>query len=274
MGTIWQAGLNLEFKADENGKTLLSRNSHRGPLMVQKPFYPEKACHVYILHPPGGVAGCDHLKIEVASADNTHVLLTTPGATKFYKTDGRTSYFEQCFEIGNNASLEYLPAQNIYYQGTDTRVKTVFSLHGNAAFTFRDVSCLGSERKEDPFEDSSFFNVISVIKDGREILTESCRISGSDDLKALSGNLGFEFIGTYICNQVSSDTLKAVQDELNERMAQGKVLASAGICSGLLIVRILSSGNEICEDLIVKIWEKTRAEVTGLLPVHPRIWST
>ena len=35
----WQALLHLEFKADSLGKTVLSRNLHQGPLMVQKPFY-------------------------------------------------------------------------------------------------------------------------------------------------------------------------------------------------------------------------------------------
>ncbi len=60
----WQAELRLGFTR-KPARTLLSRRQHRGPLQVQRAFYPETdgCSHVYILHPPGGEAfssgGCD-----------------------------------------------------------------------------------------------------------------------------------------------------------------------------------------------------------------------
>ena len=54
----WRAKLYLKF-VEENKKTVLKQRKHEGPLQVQKLFYPELdgTCHVYILHPPGGVVG-------------------------------------------------------------------------------------------------------------------------------------------------------------------------------------------------------------------------
>ena len=54
----WKASLALEFRF-ENDKTTLSRNTHDGPLVVQKPLYPEgrDVCHAIVVHPPGGIAG-------------------------------------------------------------------------------------------------------------------------------------------------------------------------------------------------------------------------
>ena len=92
----WQASIKLEFRKD-NDKTLMVRNLHYGPLVVQKPFYPEVACHVYLLHPPGGVASCDHLSVEAKAHEYSQVLITTPGATKFYKGENNCSLFEQSF---------------------------------------------------------------------------------------------------------------------------------------------------------------------------------
>src|SRR5690349_6561885 len=100
----WQAHLRLRF---ENGvrphllakgagaagtRTRLVERRHTGPLIVQRPFYPEgDPCHVYLVHPPGGVVGGDELRIEVDVGAAAHALLTTPAATKFYRCDGRVS---------------------------------------------------------------------------------------------------------------------------------------------------------------------------------------
>mgnify|MGYP003709246943 CR=1 FL=1 len=61
----WPAELELWF-ALSAGKTRLVRRRHLGPLVVQRPFHPEKdgTCHVYLLHPPGGVAGGDRLDLR------------------------------------------------------------------------------------------------------------------------------------------------------------------------------------------------------------------
>ena len=51
----WEAKLELDF-ALRNNKTMLVQRRHYGPLTVQRPFYPEgTVCHVYVLHPPGGI---------------------------------------------------------------------------------------------------------------------------------------------------------------------------------------------------------------------------
>ena len=55
----WEAELALRFVI-RDGRTVLGERRHRGPLQVQRVFYPEGTdlCHLYVLHPPGGlVAG-------------------------------------------------------------------------------------------------------------------------------------------------------------------------------------------------------------------------
>ena len=207
---IWQASIKLEFKKDKD-KTIMVRNLHYGPLVVQKPFYSEVACHVYLLHPPGGVASCDHLSVEAKANEHSQVLITTPGATKFYKGENNCSLFEQNFYVEENASLEYLPAQNIFYKGTHTKVKTTFYLKDNSRFAFRDVSKCGMKDEERPFENSSLFNTVTIIENGKEKLIETSFIDGQDDLEALSGNYGCVYTGTYITNKVCEDTLEKIR---------------------------------------------------------------
>ncbi len=64
----WQATLDLRFH-QAGGKTVLASAQHVGPLTVQRPFYPEEeTCHLYLLHPPGGIVGGDELTISAQLA--------------------------------------------------------------------------------------------------------------------------------------------------------------------------------------------------------------
>ena len=63
-GSGWLAELDLEF-VQKRERTILANKKTRGPLTVQRPFYPESdVCHVYLLHPPGGVVGGDGFKTK------------------------------------------------------------------------------------------------------------------------------------------------------------------------------------------------------------------
>src|SRR5262245_44590058 len=91
----WRAELDLEFAA-RDGKTVLARRRHLGPLVVQRPFHPEGGvCHLYLIHPPGGIVGGDHLSCRIAVAPAAQALLTTPAATKFYRSAGATAVQQQ-----------------------------------------------------------------------------------------------------------------------------------------------------------------------------------
>ena len=85
----WKAQLTLGFES-RSGKSVLANRTQSGPLTVQRPSYPEgDVCHLYLLHPPGGVVGGDELHINVNADKQANVLITTPGATKFYRNTGK-----------------------------------------------------------------------------------------------------------------------------------------------------------------------------------------
>ncbi|MCI6939468.1 MAG: urease accessory protein UreD [Succinatimonas hippei] len=266
----WQAQLDLEFCCDKEGKSILKKNQHTGPMLVQKPFYPEKACHVYLLHPPGGVAGCDDLHLKVFVNENCKVLLTTPGATKFYKSEVESSHVIQEFTVANNASVEFLPMQNIYYKGTSTRVDTIIKLYGNASFAFRDMTSCGFAFEDKPFENSSFFNRIFIYQDDKLKFLETNRVNGTESLENFLCNNSNVFIGTFLTVNVKDETLQNICNYLEENSIEG----AAGITDSILAVRMLGQDNQVIEQALNWIWQYTRQETISIPPFIPRIWST
>src|SRR5215470_6252307 len=112
----WRARLALRYQRMDSATRLTGRH-HSGPLLVQKAFYPEGSdvCHSVLLHPPGGIAGADRLDIDVALGDGTRVVITTPGAAKWYRSAGLVAEQHVTLSVGTSASLEWLPQENIIF---------------------------------------------------------------------------------------------------------------------------------------------------------------
>ena len=111
----WQARLDLGFE-QRAGRTVLAHKRQFGPLTVQRPFYPEGGpCHLYVLHPPGGVVGGDRLAVSVLVAEGAHALITTPGAAKFYRSAGPRADVVQRLSVDAGGALEWFPQENILF---------------------------------------------------------------------------------------------------------------------------------------------------------------
>ena len=103
----WHARLELGFR-DSGTRTVLAHRRHIGPLMVQRPFYPEGSiCHVYLLHPPGGLVGGDSLTVDVDVAGGARALVTTPAAGKFYRSAQRTARQVQRCRVAANLDAPF-----------------------------------------------------------------------------------------------------------------------------------------------------------------------
>jgi len=87
----WHGTLDLRYRRD--GEATRVHDRHDGPLRVLRSFHPEgeRVCHSVLVHPPGGIVGGDTLAIRIDLEPGAHALLTTPGATRFYRSLGETA---------------------------------------------------------------------------------------------------------------------------------------------------------------------------------------
>src|SRR5262249_39679672 len=140
----WRAALALRY-ARVDDRTVLSRRDHHGPLRVQKALYPEAAqtCHTIVVHPPGGIVGGDTLEIDLELDIAARVLLTTPGATKWYRSQYGTARQSVSASLAPQTVLEWLPQENIVFDAARAEIATSVRLHGDALYTGWEIVCFG-----------------------------------------------------------------------------------------------------------------------------------
>lgn len=262
----WQASLALQF-CHTPEKTILYSAQHVGPLTVQRPFYPEgETCHLYLLHPPGGIVGGDTLDISVQLGANSHALITMPGASKFYRSSGAQAVLNQHFCIAENATLEWLPQDTIFFPGANARLRSVFHLHPSSTLLAWELLCLGRPVVGETFSHGMIESRLEVWLDDQPLLIERQRLADGN----LTPVANHPWIGTLLCYP-ANDTLL---DGVREHLTPLENFAGATLTDGLLSVRFLSHDNLICQQAMREIWQYLRPLVSAKAPHAPRIWQT
>jgi urease accessory protein len=269
----WRAALELGFRRD-GARTVLASRSAVGPLQVQRPFYPEGGvCHVYLLHPPGGIVGGDRLEIAAAIEIGAQVLLTTPAAGKFYRSAGPRAEQAQRFAVGADAALEWFPQETIVFDGARARNKTRVDLAPGAGFIGWEIVCLGRPASGERFGSGLFIQGMEVYRQGRPLLLERNRFDGGGAvLEAPWGLCGFPVTGTLVCAGGDGADLAALGDALGEDAADE--LTGATLIGELLLVRFLGHQAERARERFVRAWEVLRPRILGRPAQRPRIWNT
>ncbi|MEO8807249.1 MAG: urease accessory protein UreD, partial [Burkholderiaceae bacterium] len=128
----WHGSLNLDYRRDPHSSVprTVVHDRHDGPLRVLASLYPEApaVCHNVLVHPPGGIVGGDRLAVEIGLADGSHALVTTAGATRFYRSTGAPAVQTLNATIAANTRLEWLPLETIAYSGCIAENRMRFTL--------------------------------------------------------------------------------------------------------------------------------------------------
>lgn len=244
----WRADLRLGF-ARVGDKSILVEKSSEGPLVVQKPLYPDgdAVCHAIVVHPPGGIAGGDQLGLTVAAGEDAHALLTTPGAAKWYRSAGPWAGQSLGFDV--RGTLEWLPRETIVFDGALAQMRTRVSLHGEASFIGWEILCLGR------FGRGRLKMETRVDRDGMPLFVERGEVEGGGRMMRSPVGLGGRTVaGTLIA---TSEEKVAVEGVAVTRLP------------GLLIARYLGDSSEEALHAFAKLWKALRPDA-----VEPRIWAT
>lgn len=272
----WHANLNLDYRLDAQ-RTVL-RHEHDGPLRILKSLYPEgdAICHNVIVHPPGGLVGGDLLDVQVRVGSGAHGLISTPGATRFYASDGLPTTQQVALALEPGARLEWLPLEAIAYPGCQAHNTVVATLAEGAELLAWDVTALGLPTVDQPFDAGCFSQRLEI----PGVWLERARIDATDTrlLESPLGLDGQRCMGTLL---LASGT--AFTRERRERLLDVVRAALDGVPAGVaagatsphpqvLAVRALAPLVEPLMAALQRVWAALRPEAWGVEGTPPRIW--
>ncbi|MFM6993370.1 MAG: urease accessory protein UreD [Rhodoferax sp.] len=273
----WHAQLQLDY--ERRDARTIARHLHSGPLRILQSLYPEgdAVCHNVLVHPPGGLVGGDTLDIALRAASGTHGLVTTPGATRFYRSEGPLAVQRTHLTLEGNARVEWLPLETICYSGCHAENHLTVTLDPDAQLMGWDVTALGLPHAGQPFVQGCVQQHLEL----PGVWLERARVDAQDTLllnspAALAGLRCWATL--YLVSGRPMDrAAKAVAlDTAREVIAGGPLAAHAGATSPnpqTIVVRAMAPQVESVMTLLRQVRLAWRAAVWNMPATTPRIWA-
>ncbi|MEX8493312.1 urease accessory protein UreD [Sphaerotilus sp.] len=274
----WLGHLDLQYSLD--GRRTVALDRHHGPLRVLQRLYPEgeAICHHVLVHPPGGIVGGDVLEINAELASGTHALITTPGATRYYRSAGQPAVQQVQARLEADARLEWLPMETIAYRQCLAENRLRFDLAPGAEMIGWDLLALGLPAANDHWDRGRYTQRLEL----PDVWLEQAVIDAEDQrlLDSPVGWAGHKVLGTMwftagtaLPNQQRTELLDRARATIGASTLAGLAGATAPHAR-TVVLRVLADRVEPAMQLLVAIRNAWRATAWQLEPQTPRIWRT
>ena len=278
----WHARLTLDYRKDAAPAASATRLDfrHDGPLRVLKSLFPEgdDVCHTVIVHPPGGVVGGDTLSVDLHVAAGAHALVTTPGATRFYRSGGARAAQSIAADVEAGGRLEWLPLETLVHSGAHADNRMRFALAPGAEMFGWDCVALGLPAADAPFVAGDYRHDIAVgprwLERGRTSATDAALLDGP------CGWAGHRALGTLwfaAGTPLADDRRELLLEIAREIFASHALSATAGATApqpDVVALRVLAPRVEPVHDLLAKVWRAWRVAAWAREACVPRVWRT
>jgi urease accessory protein len=231
-----------------------------------------------LVHPPGGIVGGDELHVQARLDPGTHALVTTPGATRFYRSDGPTALQSAELALGEGARLEWLPLETLAYSGCRAINRVHARLHPGAQLLAWDLLGLGLPAAGQPFEQGEFRQELALAG----VWQERGRLRADDRLLLESplGLGGHRVLGClwFAAGDAIPEAMRdRLLDAARAHVAESPLSATAGATAPqpqVVVLRVLAHRVEPAMALFQAVRAAWREVAWSLGDNPPRVWRT
>lgn len=230
------------------------------------------AATVMLLNPTGGVVGGDALDTSVALGPASRVCLTTPAATRVYRSAGATAVQRIRMRVGAGARLEYVPDHLIPSPGARLRQSIEVMLGIGASLLLVDSWAIGRIVRNERWRfDELDLSLRLSDADGlllkeRCVLDRACR-------DGLGLAQGFPYVATFIAVDGAVTSPEEIASELLaslEALDCGALFGVTTLARRGVFARLLCPSAPVLQACVRTLWAQCRSRLFGLAPLSLR----
>jgi urease accessory protein len=226
-----------------------------------------------VLHPPGGIVGGDRLFLDIEVGEEAAALITTPGATRFYRSSGATALQQTTLRVGPAGQLEWLPQETLLFDSARAQIETRVELAPGARFLGWEITGLGLPASGRAFESGACHSRWEIWREAEPLWIDRAHFCGGDErLEAAWGLAGHNVAASLIFVGGGPSSLDAVRAHLAEQPFDGR--AAATRLGEVLVCRALAHSTRHVLDLFSAVRDRLRSSVLDAPASMPRIWAT
>jgi urease accessory protein len=263
--------LRLRFER-RGSRTVLAAHRSTLPLQVLAPVaLDDPAAVVSVLNPTGGLVGGDRLFMNIEVGVAAHACLTTPSATKVYRTAGADAEQEIRIVLGRGAILEWAPDHTIPFAGSALRQRIDIEVSDGARVILLDAFAAGRVGRGEAWQFRRLDSTITIRDDGGRIfLDRLCLRGGGEQWAALGMTEHHPYFATVVAVGVGEPDalareLAGVCTRLDGALGGAGALQRRGV-----VVRLLARQASPLAAALETIWAQSRRHLLNLPPLALR----
>jgi len=228
---------------------------------------------LFLLNPTGGVLGGDDLDTAIELGPGSHVCLSTPSATRVYRSSGASSIVRTTIRVGEGARLEYVPDHVILSPGARLAQRLDVELAPGASAIISDAWAAGRVARGEAWRFDLLDSGITARDPEGLLFKDRLVLQGTAGWGGLGGTEGMAYVVTVLClapaHQALADLERAIAGILAAPTGEGTVAVTA-LSRGGVVARILAATAPAMQSLIARTWAACRAELWALPPQRLR----
>lgn len=262
----------LRLRFERRGTaTVVATSRSTVPLQVLAPVaLPDPAAIVSVVNPTGGLVGGDRLTIDVDLGMGAHGCVTTPSATKVYRTAGEVAEQHVRLRLGPGATLEWVPDHTIPFAGSALGQRIDVRLGEGARLILTDAFAAGRVARAETWRFARLESAITI-RDERGPLLH--------DRFVLGGNRSWAGLGLAECHPYFATVVVIGRGDFSAlaRAVKAGPASRADVALGVgelarggVVVRVLAAHAPALLDALDRVWGLARRAVLGLAPLALR----
>jgi urease accessory protein len=262
----------LSLCFERRGATsILAASRFTLPLQILAPVaLDDAACVVSLLNPTGGIVGGDRLAIDVEVGAGAHACLTTPSATRVYRTVGAPAEQRVRIVLAPGAVCEWVPDHTIPSEGAALRQSLTVEARPGATLIAIDAYAAGRVARGEAWRFGRLDSALTVRDAAGLVLHDRFVLEGGPAWRGLGlAEQRPYFASVVVLGEVGLDDFVAGLPTALAPVA-GACVGAARLPRRGVLVRCLADGAPALTEALASIWALARRWLLGRPPLALR----